>query len=361
MKASRSKSPAPATRTIVSPWVDTLCVGGGSLIILLPLLATRYESLLAVDKEVHPWMTPVTACAAVLINMPHFMASYRMVYRSRETIFQHKWAAIYVPLFLLVYGTFAVCKADSDPIWSALLAILSGGYLAWHYTGQAWGMMAAYAHLSGTPFDRSEVRIIRGGMRILLAWHLTWFLYIANGDTHYQELIAPFYVAITNGTALAGLLGLWGFVRYTKRTGQLPPVRVLLPWGAIFIWYAAMAQDPGAIFWVQIAHALQYLLFPLRVEWNRTVRQEASLSGVRRHMFWFATLLVGGGLLMQYVVPNVSGELAARVVGDKVMLAAMMTPNLLLNIHHYFTDGAIWKLRQAEVRNDLFGHLPKSG
>ena len=29
-----------------------------------------------------------------------------------------------------------------------------------------------------------------------------------------------------------------------------------------------------------------------------------------------------------------------------------------LNIHHYFTDGVMWKLRNPEVRQDLFGHLP---
>jgi hypothetical protein len=28
-----------------------------------------------------------------------------------------------------------------------------------------------------------------------------------------------------------------------------------------------------------------------------------------------------------------------------------------LNIHHYFTDGVMWKLRNPAVRQDLFGHL----
>jgi len=29
-----------------------------------------------------------------------------------------------------------------------------------------------------------------------------------------------------------------------------------------------------------------------------------------------------------------------------------------LNIHHYFTDGVMWKLRNPIARQDLFGHLP---
>ena len=29
---------------------------------------------------------------------------------------------------------------------------------------------------------------------------------------------------------------------------------------------------------------------------------------------------------------------------------------LLINIHHFFTDGALWKLRNPEVRRELFAH-----
>jgi hypothetical protein len=29
----------------------------------------------------------------------------------------------------------------------------------------------------------------------------------------------------------------------------------------------------------------------------------------------------------------------------------------LINIHHFFIDGAIWKLRNPEVRRELFAHL----
>ena len=32
-----------------------------------------------------------------------------------------------------------------------------------------------------------------------------------------------------------------------------------------------------------------------------------------------------------------------------------------LNVHHYFTDGVMWKLRNPAVREDLFGHLPAPG
>ena len=39
-----------------------------------------------------------------------------------------------------------------------------------------------------------------------------------------------------------------------------------------------------------------------------------------------------------------------------------MTPVLVLmfiNIHHYFTDGVIWKISNPEVRKELFAHVPR--
>jgi hypothetical protein len=32
-----------------------------------------------------------------------------------------------------------------------------------------------------------------------------------------------------------------------------------------------------------------------------------------------------------------------------------------INVHHYFTDGVLWKIRNPEVREALFGHLQLPG
>jgi hypothetical protein len=351
---------AEPDRTIISPWVDALCVGGGSLMILLPLLLAREEALLQADAKALPWLDPVKAWASLLINMPHFLASYRMVYRSKETILRHPWASIYVPLFLSAYSCFAVWQAQEDVFWLALLAIVSGGYLAWHYTGQAWGMMSVYAHLAGTPFDRVECRLIRGGLRILLVWHVAWFFYWGSEFQMAHRLVTPVYEFLTQCTLFSVALGICGLARYARRTGRMPPIRSLLPWGAIFVWYAAMARHPGAIFWVQIAHAIQYLIFPLRVEWNRSAaRPGAEPRLIWRHMLMFAAALLGIGFVLGEFVPDTANDLVKNFLGTQAGAAAMMAPNFFLNIHHYFTDGCVWKLRDPEVRRDLFGHLPK--
>jgi hypothetical protein len=30
---------------------------------------------------------------------------------------------------------------------------------------------------------------------------------------------------------------------------------------------------------------------------------------------------------------------------------------MFINIHHYFTDGVIWKISDPDVRRDLFAHV----
>src|SRR3954470_4836664 len=153
---------------VLSPVVDLLCVGGLSLLAFVPLLLSGRSDLVIIGAGAQAWL-------ATMINMPHFMASYRIIYRSREMILRHKWASIYVPAILLVYLLAAIWEAQYSQTLVIILITVSSAYLAWHYTGQAWGMMASYAFLAGAPFDTTERRLIRTSLRILLAWHLTWF------------------------------------------------------------------------------------------------------------------------------------------------------------------------------------------
>ena len=90
--------------SILSPVVDFLCVGGLSIIVLVPLLLSGRSDLVLIGAGAQAWI-------ATVVNMPHFMASYRLVYRSRETILRHKWASIYVPAILAAYIVVAVWEA----------------------------------------------------------------------------------------------------------------------------------------------------------------------------------------------------------------------------------------------------------
>ena len=350
MSRSQADASAPQRHSIISPVADFLLVGGLSLLVFVPLLLSGRSDLVLIGAGAQAWV-------ATVINMPHFMASYRLVYRSRETIMKHKWASMYIPAILIAYILMAVWYAQYSPVFVIILISVSSAYLAWHYTGQVWGMMASYAYLEGTRFEPSERFLIRTGLRILLAWHVAWFLYTQLRD---PSMVRPAYLLLSAGTLVAFGLGLAGIVKMRQRTGKLPPARALVAWLAIFVWYAVMARDPKALFWIQIAHALQYLAFPIRVELNRShAAPQHSPARVAVHM-----ALYGGGLLVvsyliAQVVPGTAMGIVADVFGEEPGRVAPVLILMFINIHHYFTDGVIWKISNPEVRKELFAHVPR--
>ena len=334
--------------SILSPLIDLLLVGGLSLIVFVPLLLSGRSDLVLVGAGAQAWI-------GTAINMPHFMASYRLVYRDRETIMKHKWASIYVPLILIVYSIIAVWEAQYSPVLVVVLITVSSAYLAWHYTGQVWGMMASYAFLAGARFEKGERLLIRTGLRILLAWHVSWFLYTQLRD---PTRVRPVYVVVSAGIGVAFLLGAIGLYRMWRRTGMLPPARTLVAWLALFVWYAVMARDPKALFWIQIAHALQYLAFPVRVEINRTVRGRARVATrVARHMALYGVGLLAASFIVAQLVPGAAMSIIGNVFGETPGKSAPILLLMFINIHHYFTDGVMWKISNPEVRKDLFAHV----
>jgi len=349
--------------------VDLLLVGGLSLIVFVPLLLTGRKDLVFIGAGAQAWLS-------TSINMPHFMASYRLVYRDRATMLKHKWASIYVPLILIAYIALAaveiqyflpqsctqavqvhVAAPECRSLFVTVLIAVASGYLAWHYTGQVWGMMASYAYLAGAKFERSERLLIRSGLRILLVWQVCWFVYTQLAEP-FRPTVRPVYLLVSAGIGLAFILGAIGLIRMWRRTGMLPPARTLVAWLALFAWYAMMARDPKALFWIQIAHALQYLAFPVRVEINRTLADRArGATRLARHMalYGFGLLLVS--VVVTQVVPGAAMGVIGNVFGETPGNAAPILLLMFINIHHYFTDGVIWKISNPEVRRDLFAHV----
>lgn len=345
-------SPTPAVAassppSVLSPVVDLLCVGGVSLLVLVPLLASGRDNLDFITLGALAWTQAV-------LNYAHFMASYRIVYRDREMILRHKWASIGVPLLMLAFLVLAVLEvqAGSRLLLTVFFAVASG-YLAWHYTGQVWGMMASYAHLEGVGFDRIERLAIRSGLRILLAWHVVWFLKTALRDA---AVVEPLYQVLGAGAVLALALGAFGLWKMSVRTGRRPPGRVLVPWLAIFVWYAALARwGLPALFLVQMFHALQYLEFPVRVEINRAVARTPGRVAAR--VAGYVAGLLAVTVVVLLVVPGPAMSVVADLLGAGQESVVPILVLYFINIHHYFTDGVIWKISNPEVRRELFAHV----
>ena len=346
----------PRPAAILSPIIDFLCAGGLSIIVLIPLLLSGREDLAFINIGAVLW-------AQALINYSHFMASYRIIYRSREMIARHRWAAIWVPLIMLVFIVIALAVAPATEALVLAFFVVGSAYLAWHYTGQVWGMMASFSYLEGVRFEPGERFLVRASLRIMLAWHVCWFLNFWLSHTELVtlvELAALLYQLASYATILAFLLGGLGLIRMRLRIGRFPPSRALVAWFAIFVWYAAVARwGLPAFFMVQLGHAIQYLEFPTRVELNRI--GTADVARRAGHMALYAGGLVLAAFLVILAVPGPAMGLVANFLSVTPNKAAAALVLYFINIHHYFTDGVVWKLRNPEVRRELFAHLQQEG
>ena len=340
-----SADDASRSTSILTPFVDFLCVGGLSVLVFVPLLLSGAElGFVTIGAVV--WVQ-------IIVNYAHFMASYRIVYRNRETMMKHKWATIRVPLIMLVGLVIALVEVQqgSRLMMIAFFAVGSG-YLAWHYTGQTWGMMASFAHLRGVRFDRTEYWFIRGGLRILLCWHLAWFL---KTTLAHPEGFLWIYQIASAATVLAAIMGLVGLAHLWRRTRQAPPFLAFVAWASIFVWYATIARwGLAGLFLVQLAHALQYLEFPVRVEINRAARESARTPA--SHMMAYFGAILGVTVLVSFFVPGPALNATASLLGASPDSVAPVLISYFIGIHHFFTDGVIWKLRNPDVQRELFAH-----
>jgi hypothetical protein len=291
-----------------------------------------------------------------LLNAPHFMASYRLLYDSRKHIIQYRSAAIYCPLLLIAYGVFALNAAASSPssdIYINLLYLALGVYLAFHYTGQTWGMMASFSFIDGAAFNQYERKIFVNTLRYLCFWQIIWTLkqaqYFAGWlPRNYDE----FYHLTSAGLFVAFFVGLYSFGLQYRRLHRLPPLRVLIPFCANFFWYALLYRYPNTLFWVQLSHALQYLIFPMRVELNRHAQQP---SWKPRNPFLYLIIYFGALVATGYLTFYGIGDLLSWSNNGYGAYSAVITS--LVNIHHFYIDGCVWKIRNPEVRKDLFAHI----
>lgn len=350
MESSTPRSPA-APRAIIAPALDALTTGGLALVGLAILLLWSVG-------PIAPRARPALFVLGIALNWPHFIASYRVLYASRDSVLRYKAASIYFPAALAVYTMFAILTWSTYPTHYHVIIFIGSVYLARHYTGQVWGMVATSAYVTGLGIKPMERRLIHGSLDLLAVWHATW----AAAQT--IRLVAPSLVAAADNlyasmiwiAMLALVVGGAGFVLMSRRLGRLAPARLLLPWAAILVWYALLAKDPSALLVVQVAHALQYMIFPLRLQINRSGAAGTTRAWSTAAWAFGAWVLIGAavfegtGPLFKMFFRAGGGEGDLPSVVQTMVISA-------IGIHHYFIDGALYKLRNPAVRRDLFAHL----
>lgn len=287
----------------------------------------------------------------LLINWPHFMISYWLLYSRKNSLKEYPGATLVVPMVLAAFGIAGMLPlfGGSGPgslglLISTLIWFFASFYLAWHYTGQCWGMMMSFGHMSGLKLSSSERFILRNGLRVMIGWHVIWALQTLPEMPLLSLAQGPVAMRVFDALGvLAFVAGAFALGSAARRHGGID-LRVIGAWAVLYLWYVLLAINPEAFMLVQLSHSLQYLAFPMRVEMNRA----ESRPGLRAGLIYVGSVL--GGFLVFYVP-----EFWIVSASGAPTLLSML--GVFVNIHHYYTDSAIWKLSKSDVRQQLFGHL----
>lgn len=361
-------------KAVTTPILDGLAIGGLSILVL-PAILLFWPDWYGTG-ELTPPLRPLLdhvgelfIIGTALVNWPHFMSTYGLLYRSKETVTRYPVASIWMPLALAVYCVAATIAGAWTAVPARLAAFAAGSYLAWHYTGQAWGMIATFTYLDKKSIPDDVRTNMRRSLRTLVAFHVGWFLYYVEpfGIAAYigQDKAHSIYVGYSALTlAIAAVWGIMGTVGYVKHNKGMPG-RVIMAWGSIWVWYIFMAIHPIGIFWVQISHSIQYLIFPARIEANRAKARNNGLPApVLMILFFLAWIAVGLAVFRggPFIVSMLDGAAsgATQAAGSRSIIdpgIAFLSLGAFINIHHFFADSVIWRISNPHVRKELFSHL----
>jgi hypothetical protein len=356
--------PAPnssrvATRTGASIyfaywWVDWLSLGGLSILTGIVLLSVGDA---AGTVNITPYVLPI----AVLVNFPHFSATVYRLYQNPENLRELPLTSVCLPT--LLFG--AVVAALYQPQLIAPYFVML--YLLWspyHYSGQTVGLTMVYARRAGFRIGPRERIALSGFVFSTFVYGLIRMQGVLahEGLIDFNGLSVPTFVfpdwfdrgaqavMVVGGVLFCGYVLAW----CVRERRLLPPI-VLLPAATQFVWFVPGPVLPA--FWLLIPafHSLQYLLIALFVQLERSDRIRAATS--RRRALWADALRwsvanVIGGVLLFLALPLVFvGFGFPWVTTFGVVWAAV-------NIHHFFVDGVIWKLREpataAALTTSLF-------
>ncbi len=289
-----------------------------------------------------------------LINWPHFMVSYAVLYRDKSHWRKYPAATWGIPALLvaaLAFGLQLILVGELTYAnnFGYLMFMVAAFYLAWHYTGQVWGVMMTGAMLSGLTLSKIERIIFRSSLRILLLWHVIWGLQMTGDFPYLAALRHEALMWGANGLAILGLLTGTGVLAWRWYQRRFLPELFWGPWFTIHLWYLVLWLEPTFAVFVQLSHALQYLIFPAKVEMSRVAIASNGLKGLSTRYLVIKQYLMcaGAGFLVFYGMGEILGATPSVLLFFGMIAAAV-------NIHHYFTDGAVWKLRDPQVRDLLF-------
>lgn len=344
-----------------NPWIDTLALGGLSVLALLPFIALGITG-----HDADATLFKLALVGNVLVNYPHYAATYYRVYPRAGEAKKYPFEAIWAPILLVAVCGLGIVYQDSWLPWLALIYIT---YSGWHYSGQAFGVNMIFLGKSGLRLAGWQRQML------VLPIYLALFYNVFLINTAGREPLGMFGIQLpvlgvplwaTQTLFALVCLSLIGYVALNihchRHAQKRIPAAVHVILGAHLVWFAFSSQYPAFWLVVPFFHCLQYLVVTTWCDYREHQKEHQEISTAplsamaylrtRRFGKYYGTQLVVGSALFLGIPLLLTG----LGVGPFVLMSAVMT--FYLNLHHFILDGAIWKLRRPEVSKALHMETP---
>ena len=334
----------------VSPVADASVIGGASVVAYLLMWSFR-------DRIPMDSVYAASAALLVAVNWPHFSATVYRLYHSRANVRQYPLTAIAIP-FVLLGGVWA-SFAEPDAVAPYFVKL----YLIWspyHFSGQTLGITLLYARRANVRFSKAERFAIAAFIYGTFLLPTIAFETGRTGSDYYgvvyPALGLPVWTRQVAEVWLAGCaVALVFIVLRWKRDGKaLPPAIILLPALTQFVWFVLGSRLRAFNEFVPMFHSLQYLFIAWALQLKEKLDVE-SITPSRRYVAWetvrWLLLNIVGGMLLFETLPllfEMTGYPTAFVTG--IIFSAVQ-------VHHFFVDGVIWKLKSPTVSSPLMVNL----
>ena len=366
-----SEAPSPRREHAWSRAVELLLVGGGTLV-LFPVLFVLRKGLGLDDAELTVGF--LTFYGAYVINDPHFAVTYLLFYKDvRRRAFsadvgrapraRYLVAGFVVPRALGVWAIASIARHSAQTLgWMVQLMFLLVG---WHYVKQGFGVVTVLSARRGVRVSDRERLVIL--VHCYAGWAYAWASPAAAAGEFeekgvvYGALAHPRWLELVTGGALALstvalIVVLLAERRRQRRALPIGPLGGLLV--TIWAWTIYSSVDPLMRYVIPALHSIQYLYFVWLMKRNEARESEGPPTFGRpvavRLGFLAVSALGLGWLLFRglpayldgiFVVPRRGGVTDA--LGETPFFAAFF---VVVNIHHYFMDNAIWRRDNPDTR-----------
>ncbi|MFA6212014.1 MAG: hypothetical protein WC714_21415 [Candidatus Obscuribacterales bacterium] len=352
-----AQTAAPPHPWILTPALDYLFCCGGMMWLLAGVEA------LGVKPDGHSYDSIILAgilfWGTLLIGEAHGPATLVRVFKSRTT-------PNYVRSIVVGWGIVLIVAAYYGMQNIAFAQVLAKITLIWvvqHYIAQTFGIILIYCMKRNFSLSKLERGLLQWQLRSLMFFViLRMFTVPAYGYmAKFIGLEVPFWgplpfwpmylAAVCFSFCSIGLTSalVWRYWR-TKQIFPLPATLTIISVAAL-----TMSQrDAFFLLGLTFYHSSQYLA----VTYSYFVRERAKEAGheikgslvkefFKAHSLGYIFALALVGYLMTTGIPQ---GLIKNGVSEPVCLTVIWA---CLNLHHYFSDALIWRIRDKEVRELL--------